>query len=160
MEESEGRRIKRSIVIDMNSIRFCDEALISRLSRIQLISGYIRERTEEIDEFNREKKASTESLVNGRHMTNIGTFRRYIEEYLHNHSKIHKGMTFLVRHLQPTDKGLPIEIYVFSNEQRWAHYEAVQADILDHLLAATGEFDLRVFQSPTGADMAKLGRQA
>jgi miniconductance mechanosensitive channel len=160
MEESGGRRIKRSIVIDMNSVRFCDEELISRLSKVQLISDYIRERTGEIEAYNKEKGITDESLVNGRHMTNLGTFRRYIEEYLRNHSNVHKDMTFLVRHLRPTDKGLPIEIYVFSSEQRWAHYEAIQADIFDHLLATIGEFDLRVFQSPTGADLEKLSKQA
>jgi len=160
MEESGGRRIKRSIIIDMNSIRFCDRDLLSKLSSIQLISGYIKERSEEIEAFNKEKGLSGENLVNGRHMTNLGTFRRYVEEYLRNNSLIHKDMTFLVRHLQPTDKGLPIEIYVFSKEQRWAYYEAIQADIFDHLLAAIGEFDLRVFQSPTGADLSKLVNRA
>jgi len=159
MEESGGRRIKRSIVIDMNSVRFCDDELTSRLGRILLISEYVRKRTAEIELFNKEKGVTGECLVNGRHMTNLGTFRRYIEEYLRNHSDIHKDMTFLVRHLQPTDKGLPIEIYVFSREQRWAYYEALQADIFDHLLAAIGEFDLRVFQSPTGSDLEKLGKK-
>jgi len=159
MEESGGRRIKRSIIIDMNSVRFCDEELISRLSKVLLISDYIHSRTDEIKEYNRAKGLTDDNLVNGRHMTNLGTFRRYIENYLHNHSKIHKDMTFLVRHLQPTDKGLPIEIYVFSREQRWSYYEAIQADIFDHLLAAIGEFDLRVFQNPTGADLEKLSKQ-
>lgn len=158
MEESDGRRIKRSIVIDMGSIKFCDESLLSRLRRIQMVSGYIKERSAEIEAFNREKGITDDSLVNGRHMTNLGTFRRYIEEYLRNHSKIHKGMTFLVRHLQPTDKGLPIEIYVFSNEQRWAYYESIQADIFDHLLAAIHEFDLKVFQSPSGTDLERLSK--
>jgi len=159
MEESGGRRIKRSIIIDMNSIRFCDDALLSRLSRIQLISGFIDERNREIETYNREKGISKDSMVNGRHMTNLGVFRIYTEKYLHNNPKIHKDMTFMVRQLQPTDKGIPIEIYVFSNDQRWTHYEAIQADIFDHLLAAINEFDLRVFQSPAGTDLAKMGRQ-
>jgi len=158
MEESGGRRIKRSIIIDMNSIRFCDDALLSRLSKIHLVSGYIVERNREIDAYNREKGISKDSLVNGRHMTNLGVFRKYIEEYLHNNPKIHTDMTFLVRQLQPTDKGIPLEIYVFSKDQRWAYYEAIQADIFDHLLSAISEFDLKVFQSPTGADLAKLGK--
>ena len=89
-------------------------------------------------------------------MTNLGTFRKYLEEYLQHHPKIHKDMTFLVRHLQPNDKGLPVEIYVFSNDQAWANYEAIQADIFDHILAIMPEFGLRVFQNPTGLDFNKL----
>ena len=159
MEQSGGRRIKRSIMIDKNSIRFCDELLLKRLSKIQLISGYIKERSEEITAFNKDSDASPDTQVNGRNMTNVGTFRRYIEEYLRHHPKINMDMTFLVRQLQPTDKGLPIEIYVFCNDKRWAQYEAIQADIFDHLFSAIHEFDLRVFQSPTGADFARLGKK-
>ena len=95
-------------------------------------------------------------LINGRNLTNVGTFRAYLEAYLRNHPKIHRNMTFLVRQLQPTDRGLPIEIYVFSNDQAWARYEAIQADIFDHILAVVPLFDLRVFQMPTGADLRTL----
>ncbi|RKX21058.1 MAG: mechanosensitive ion channel family protein, partial [Candidatus Zixiibacteriota bacterium] len=95
-------------------------------------------------------------LVNGRRMTNVGTFRAYLVSYFRNHPKIHQDMTFLVRHLQPTDKGLPIEIYIFSNDQRWAEYENIQADIFDHILAVLPEFELRVFQQPTGQDLRSL----
>ncbi len=89
-------------------------------------------------------------------MTNLGTFRKYVEVYLRNHPKIHQNLTFLIRHLQPTEKGIPVEIYVFSNDQAWANYEAIQADIFDHILAVIPEFDLRVFQNPTGDDFQKL----
>jgi miniconductance mechanosensitive channel len=95
-------------------------------------------------------------LINGRHMTNIGTFRAYLEAYLRNHPKVHQQMTFLVRQLPPGEAGLPIEIYVFSNDQAWARYEAIQADIFDHILAVVPLFDLRVFQAPTGADVRAL----
>ena len=95
-------------------------------------------------------------LVNGRRLTNLGTFRKYIEVYLHNNNKIHDDMTFLVRQLQPTEKGIPIELYVFSNDQAWANYESIQADIFDHLLAVVHEFGLRIFQNPTGDDFRKL----
>ena len=97
-------------------------------------------------------KVDTASLVNGRRMTNIGTFRAYVQAYLHNHPAINQDMTFLVRQLPPTDKGLPIEIYVFSKDKVWANYEAIQADIFDHILAVVPEFDLRVYQNPCGAD--------
>ena len=94
--------------------------------------------------------------VNGRRMTNVGTFRAYLVAYLRRHPKVHQEMTFLVRQLQPTEKGLPIEIYVFSNDQRWAHYEAIQADIFDHIFASLPEFGLRPYQLPSGADLARL----
>ena len=156
MSESGGRRIKRAVSIDMSSIKFCDQEMLERFEKIQYISGYIEKKKTELKEFNREMDVDTQSLVNGRRMTNIGTFRAYIQAYLHNHPKINEGMTFLIRQLPPTEFGLPIEIYVFSNDIVWANYEAIQADIFDHILAVVPEFDLRVHQNPTGADFRAL----
>lgn len=156
MEESGGRRIKRSINIDVNSIKFCTEEMIERFTRYQYITAYIREKKEELARYNTERKIDTTFLVNGRHMTNVGTFRAYVEAYLRNHPDIRPDMTFLVRQLQPGEHGLPIEIYVFSKIQEWARYESLQADVLDHILAVVPQFDLRVFQQPTGADFGRL----
>jgi miniconductance mechanosensitive channel len=152
MEESGGRRIKRSVNIDVSSIKFCDIEMIERFSRFEYIGDYIQTKKDELARYNAERKVDTSYLVNGRHMTNVGTFRAYAEAYLKNHPEIHEGMTFLVRQLQPTEHGIPIEIYVFSKVQAWAKYEAIQADIFDHLLAVVPLFDLRVFQRPSGND--------
>jgi len=152
MSESEGRRIKRSICVDMSSIKFIDEALLKKLENVEVLKTYLKEKTSEIEAFNKKDNVDVNALINGRRLTNVGTFRAYIVNYLRKHPKIHKDMTFLVRHLAPTENGLPIEIYVFSNDKVWANYEAIQADIFDHVLAALPEFDLRVFQNPTGSD--------
>ena len=156
MEESGGRRIKRAVQIDVTSIKFCDAEMIERFKRIDFISDYVAAKHAELAEYNSEQVQDDSLLVNGRHMTNVGTFRAYLEAYLRNHPKIDTGMTFLVRQLPLGDRGLPIEIYVFSNDQNWTRYEAIQADIFDHLLAVVPLFDLRVFQSPTGADLRAL----
>lgn len=157
MSESGGRRIKRAINFDMSSIRFCDGEMLERYAKVQYIAEYINQKKDELEEFNQSEKVDNISLVNGRRMTNIGTFRAYVTSYLRHHPMIHKNMTFLVRQLQPTQYGLPIEIYVFSKDQVWANYEAIQADIFDHILAVVPEFDLRVYQNPTGDDFRKLG---
>lgn len=157
MSESGGRRIKRAINFDMSSIRFCDEEMLERYAKVQYIAEYINQKKDELEEFNQSEKVDNISLVNGRRMTNIGTFRAYVTSYLRHHPMINKNMTFLVRQLQPTQYGLPIEIYVFSKDQVWANYEAIQADIFDHILAVVPEFDLRVYQNPTGDDFRKLG---
>ena len=156
MEESGGRRIKRSINIDMNSVRFVDDEMAERFKKIQLLKDYVVNREEEILKYNQENKIDGSVLVNGRRMTNLGTFRKYVEEYLHQHPKIHNDMTFLVRQLQSDERGLPLEIYVFSNDQAWANYEAIQSDIFDHILAVIPEFDLKVFQNPSGRDFQNL----
>jgi miniconductance mechanosensitive channel len=156
MEESGGRRIKRSINIDMNSVCFVDDKMAERFKKIQVLKDYVVNREEEIKKYNEENKIDGSVVVNGRRMTNLGTFRKYVEEYLLQHPKIHNDMTFLVRQLQPDERGLPIEIYVFSNDQAWANYEAIQADIFDHILAVIPQFDLRVFQSPSGRDFQNL----
>lgn len=156
MQESGGRRIKRSVNIDMTSIKFCDEEMLERFSKIQYIQEYIESRTKEIERYNKENNISEESIVNGRHMTNIGTLRAYIENYLKNHPKLSKSMLQIVRQLQPAENGLPIEIYTFTNVTGWVEYEGIQADIFDHILAIIPEFDLRIYQNPTGNDIAKL----
>ena len=154
MSESGGRRIKRSVHIDVNSIQFSTPEMIEKFSKIELLRDYIERKQQELSDHNRRKGIDESVLVNGRRMTNVGTFRAYLIEYLRRHPKIHNEMTFLVRQLQPTDKGLPIEIYVFSNDQRWVQYEDIQADIFDHIFAALPEFGLRPFQSTTGHDIA------
>jgi len=159
MSESGGRRIKRAIHIDLSSIKFCNDEMLECFRKFDLIKNYIAEKQEEITHYNKEHTLNPEQLINGRSQTNIGVFRAYIIAYLKNHPKIHQGMTFLVRHLEPTQYGLPIQIYVFSNDQVWANYEGIQADIFDHLLAAVPEFDLRVFQNPTGYDFSRLGEK-
>jgi len=156
MSEADGRRIKRSISIDMNTVRFCTDEMLDRFSKIQYISNYIKEKKAEILETNQLQKVDDSSLVNGVRMTNIGTFRAYIQAYLLNHPMINKQMTFLTRQLAPTEHGLPIEIYVFSKDKVWANYENIQADIFDHILAVLPEFDLRVFQDPSGSDFNKI----
>jgi miniconductance mechanosensitive channel len=156
MAESGGRRIKRAVNFDMSSIRFCDEEMLGRFEKIQYIAEYIEQKKKQLEAFNQAAKVDNASLANGRRMTNIGTFRAYVVAYLRHHPMINQQMTFLVRHLPPTQYGLPIEIYVFSKDQVWANYEAIQADIFDHILAVVPEFDLRVYQNPTGADFRKL----
>lgn len=156
MEESGGRRIKRSINIDMTSVKFCSEEMIQRFRKIQVLGNYIDTKKKEINEFNKKQNIDPSVLTNGRRMTNLGTFRKYMEGYLHAHPLIHDQMTFLVRQLQPNEKGIPIEIYVFSKDQAWANYETIQADIFDHILAVIPEFELKIFQNPTGSDFTRL----
>lgn len=158
MEDSGGRRIKRSINIDMNSVSFLDNDQIEKFRNFALLKEYIEKKEKEIEGYNSSHKADDSVVTNGRRMTNLGTFRVYLENYLHSNPKVNQNMTFLVRHLQPTERGLPVEIYVFSSDQAWANYEAIQADIFDHILAILPEFGLQVFQNPTGADFKNLNK--
>ncbi|WP_316800000.1 mechanosensitive ion channel family protein [Pedobacter frigidisoli] len=153
MEESEGRRIKRHINIKISSIKFCDDELIDRLKTIDFLKEYLSETQQHIELYNKENTVDPSNLVNGRHMTNIGTFRVYAEKYLQSNPYINTDLTFMVRQLQATENGLPIEIYVFSKEKGLKKFEEVAADIFDHLLAAVPYFDLEIFQSPSGSDM-------
>jgi len=153
MEESGGRRIKRSINIDVTSIQFCTKEMLNRFEKHAIITDYIKRKREETAEYNTSREIDPSDMLSGKHLTNVGTLRAYIVEYLKNHPMIRKDMTFLVRHLAPTEHGLPIEVYVFSADQIWANYEGIQADIFDHILAAVPLFDLRVFQYPTGFDL-------
>ncbi|HKK21694.1 MAG TPA: mechanosensitive ion channel family protein, partial [candidate division Zixibacteria bacterium] len=159
MAESGGRRIKRAVYIDMNTIKLCDEEMLDRFEKYELIADYVRNRRREIVDYNVERKIDISELINGRRMTNVGTFRAYVAAYLKNHPKVNTSMTFMVRHLAPGEHGLPIEIYVFSNDKEWVNYEAIQADIFDHILAVVPRFDLRVFQSPGGSDIERIGKK-
>jgi miniconductance mechanosensitive channel len=161
MQESGGRRIKRSISIDMASIKICDSEMIARFKKLDLLKNYLDAKLTEIAAYNKERGVDTTIPLAGRQLTNVGTFRAYMQAYLRNHDAIHKeGMTFLVRQLASGPTGLPLEVYVFTKTTEWIKYEGVQADIFDHLLAATSYFDLRVFQEPTGRDFAVLGSAA
>jgi len=155
MSESGGRRIKRHLNIDMNSVKFCSDELIERLKDIDILRDFILARQKEIDEDNKSRNINTTQLINGRRMTNLGVFRTYIAAYLNGNPQISKDMTFLIRQLQPTDKGLPLEIYVFSNDKQWINYENIQADIFDHTLASIGSFDLAIYQSPSSLDFRR-----
>ena len=156
MSESGGRRIKRSINIDMSSVKFCDDRMLEKFSKFDHLKEYIEKKKDELSEYNKQKNIDDSELVNGRRLTNIGTFRAYLTAYLKDHPKINKNLTFLIRQLEPGPNGMPIEIYVFSNDQIWANYEAIQADIFDHIIAVVPEFELRVFQNPTGADFQSI----
>lgn len=158
MSESGGRRIKRSIYIDQTSIRFCDEQMIEKFKSFKLLAPYLEAKLAEIDASNADENINMQALVNGRRLTNIGTFRAYIQAYLKNHPMIHQNLTFLIRQLAPSEKGIAIEIYVFTNTTDWIAYEAIQADIFDHLLAVLTEFELQVFQNPTGKNFEQLGK--
>jgi len=156
MDESGGRRIKRAVLIDITSIEFCDAEMLERFKKIRFITEYVERKLEELAQHNQAVTPDEMQLINGRHLTNVGTFRAYLVAYLRNHPQIKQDMTSLVRQLTPTEFGLPIELYVFSADQRWAQYEAIQADIFDHLLAVLPLFDLRAFQNPTGSDLRSL----
>ncbi|WP_419175506.1 mechanosensitive ion channel family protein [Desulfosediminicola sp.] len=160
MSESGGRRIKRALNIDISSIHFIDDASLQKLRKVTLLSDYLSAKDTEITEFNNCSTGTEETSLNSRRQTNIGVFRAYVIAYLRNNPNIHKDMTFLVRHLAPTDTGLPLEIYVFSKDQAWASYEAIQADIFDHLLAAVPEFGLRIFQAPSGHDLRSINSRS
>lgn len=151
-----GRRIKRALFIDQNSIRICDRQLLQKLEKVHLLKDYIAAKKEELERYNREQQVDETSRVNGRRLTNIGVFRVYAEAYLKNHPKINKNLTLMVRQLPPGPNGLPIEVYAFTNDIIWQNYEAIQADIFDHLLAIVQEFDLRIFQNPSGRDFMRL----
>ena len=156
MSQSGGRRIKRSIFLDMTSVKFCSENEISTFKEFSVLKNYIESKNTELNDYNIQQGTNLDFLVNGRRMTNIGTFRAYVEAYLHSHPEIHDEMTLLVRQLKPTNSGIPIEIYCFTNDTDWNNYEGIQADIFDHLLAIIPEFGLRVFQDPSGNDFQQI----
>lgn len=156
MQSAGGRRIKRSIYIDMNSIQFCTDEMIENFKKIHVLSDYIKEREKEIKEYNEAEKVDRENKVNGRALTNIGVFREYIHQYLKRHPGIHQQLTLMVRQLPPTEHGLPLEIYAFTNDTKWATYESIQGDIFDHLFAVADEFGLNIFQNPAGNDLRAI----
>ena len=152
MQESGGRRIKRSINIDMNSVRFCTPEMLAKYRKIQLLANYVEQTEQVIKEYNEEHHIDNSILVNGRRQTNLGVFRAYLNCYLKSHPGVNHDMTCMVRQLQPTDHGIPLELYFFSATTSWIPYEDLQSDVFDHLLAIISEFDLHVFQSPSGED--------
>jgi miniconductance mechanosensitive channel len=154
MSESGGRRIKRSLFIDVSSIRFLDEAEVENFKRFALLREYVENKEDELTRYN--EKVGDTSNENLRRLTNLGTFRAYVLSFLRNHPSIHQDLTLLVRQLQPGPHGLPLEIYAFTNVTDWNSYEAIQADIFDHLLAIIDEFGLRIYQQPSGQDIAEL----
>ena len=155
MVDSKGRRIKRSVNIDMNSIKFLTDNQIDKFKKFKYLKDYIEAKEKEIAEFNSSFPDEFKNNVNQRKLTNIGTFRAYLKNYLKDHPKINTNFTFLIRQLQPGPEGLPIQIYVFTNDNNWVKYEEIQADIFDHILAVVPEFELRLFQNPTGNDFLK-----
>ena len=158
MSESGCRRIKRAIYIDMQTITLCTPEMLERFSKIKYIADHILEKQQELISWNREREVEASDRINARHLTNVGTFRAYVLSFLKNHPKINPDQTLLVRQLAPAENGLPLEIYCFTSDTRWAHYESIQADIFDHILAIAQEFDLRIYQSPSGRDFQALTR--
>ena len=148
MDESKGRRIKRSLNIRMESVKNLSQEDILQMSKIQLISDYILQRSQDINTYNENQTIDKSLLINGRNLTNIGVFRKYMETFIEQHSAINKDMMIMVRQLQPTAQGLPIEIYAFSSDKRWKNYEFIIADIFDHMIASVNDFDLKIAESP------------
>ncbi|MBU1099484.1 MAG: mechanosensitive ion channel family protein [Bacteroidetes bacterium] len=156
MQQTGGRRIKRSIHLDLSSVKFCDSEMLTKFKKINLLKEYLSYKESEINDYNSLSEINSNELVNGRRLTNLGTFREYIKAYLKNRKDIRSDLTFLIRQLPPGPNGLPIEIYVFANTIAWVEYEEIQADIFDHLLAVVPEFELKMFQTPTGYDIREL----
>ena len=156
MTDSGGRRIKRALIIKQDSIKFLTKENLGALKKIELIREYLKSRGTAIDTFNMENKIDKSLLINGKNLTNVGVFRKYIDTYINAHSGINKNMTIMVRQLEPTSQGLPIEIYAFSSDKRWANYEYIMADIFDHLLAAISYFELEVFELPSSSNFKAI----
>jgi miniconductance mechanosensitive channel len=158
MQEAAGRRIKRSLFIKQQSVKFLSSEELETLKKITLIQPYIDHRQKEVDRYNKLNEVDTSLKVNGRNQTNLGIFRKYADAYLHENPAINKDMFLMIRHLAPTDKGIPLEIFCFSYDKKWENYEHIQADIFDHLIAAAPYFDLELFELPTGKDFQGLKR--
>ncbi|MGB5256712.1 MAG: mechanosensitive ion channel domain-containing protein, partial [Woeseiaceae bacterium] len=156
MSQTGARRIKRAIYIDVSTIRMQTEGEIEHFKRFALLKDYIRDKEQELADYNAGLSTEVDAEVNRRRLTNVGTFRAYAYNYLKNHPKIHKGMTLIVRQLAPGPEGLPLEVYCFTNTTEWVTYEGIQSDIFDHLLAIVSEFGLRLYQKPAGSDLANL----
>ena len=156
MQESGGRRIKRSFFVDMNSIRFLTDEDLDRLENFAVLRDHIRAKRQELAEYNKSHAADPSLTVNARRLTNVGMLRAYLEAYLRKHPKVHQKMTLMVRQLAPTPEGLPMELYVFTNTTDWLEYEGIQADIFDHIFSSVGAFGIQVFQAPSGTDFAAL----
>ncbi len=158
MEESGGRRIKRAVYIDMDSVHFVEGGELEKFRKIKVLRPYLEKKEKEIEAYNKKLDVDPTVVVNGRRQTNLGIFRAYLKAYLHNRDDIRDDMTFLVRQLAPSEKGIPVEIYVFTKTTAWAVYEDIQADIFDHVLAVIPEFGLRVYQFPKSGDFSRLSK--
>ena len=150
MQSSPGRRIKRHILIKANSVRFLHKEELADLKKIHLVSAYIDQRQHDIDRYNEQNGIDKSLSINGRNLTNLGIFRKYINNYIETHPGANKEMTIMCRHLQPTEKGIPIEIYLFTSDKRWINHEYIMADIFDHIIASVAYFDLEIFELPSG----------
>ena len=146
MSESEGRRIARTINIDVNTIRYCTTEMLERYKHYSLVKDYITQREKDIAEYNKANNIDTTVVINGRQQTNLGIFRAYIKAYLNNNPKLNHNLTLMVRQMQPTEFGVPLQIYAFSNNKEWINYEEIQSDIFDHVIAAAAMFDLKIYQ--------------
>lgn len=155
MTNSEGRRIKRALFIKQSGVKYLSEQEVEELMGIQLINSYLKTRQQDIKSYNEAHQINKELLLNGRNLTNLGVFRKYIDVYLKNHSAINKDMMIMARQLAPTTQGIPMEIYAFSSDKRWENYEYIMSDIFDHLIAALPYFGLEVFELPSGANFIK-----
>ena len=156
MVNSGGRRIARSFVIDIDTVKFCTPEMLERFKKFQLVSQYIIDKEKEIEEYNKANNIDDSNLVNGRRQTNLGIFRAYLNSYLANCPYINKDMTFMVRQLSPTETGVPIQIYAFSSNKAWVSYENIQSDIFDHVFAVVTMFDLKIYQKPSSNSLAVL----
>lgn len=156
MQESGGRRVKRSINIDMNSVRFCTPEMLDKFRKISLLTEYIDTKQQELERYNKEHNIDGSIKVNGRRQTNLGVFRAYLVNYLKSNPNVNKDLTCMVRQLQPTEKGIPMELYFFAATTVWIPYEGIQSDVFDHILAVLPEFDLQVFQEVSGSDLRHL----
>ena len=156
MQESDGRRIKRSLFIKQNSVKFLAPEEIEKLEKIELIKPYLDHRERDVKRYNATHNVNKELLINGRNQTNLGVFRKYADAFIHENPAINKELFLMVRHLAPTDRGIPIEIFCFSHDKRWENYEHIQADIFDHLIAAIPYFGLELFEIPSGKDIESL----
>lgn len=156
MEDSDGRRIKRAVIIKQSSIKYLTKEKVKSLMKIELISDYIKTRSEDIEAHNEKHKVNKELLINGRNLTNIGVFRKFLETYVEQHSAINKDMMIMTRQLAPTAQGIPIEIYAFSKDKRWENYEYIMADIFDYAIASVPYFELEVFELPSELKTAEV----
>ena len=156
MVSSEGRRIKRSININFDSIKFLNKEDIGKLSKIEIISSYVNDRRNDIDGFNSKNNVDKDLLLNGRNLTNIGVFRKYLQTYIETHSAINKDMTIMVRQLDPTIHGVPLEVYAFSSDKEWQNYEYIISDIFDHIISSVKYFDLHIFEMPSSVSIKNL----
>jgi miniconductance mechanosensitive channel len=160
MQKFGGRRIMRSVYIDQSSIKFLDEKMINKFEKFRLISDYIKQKKKEIAEYNAKfSESKNEEMINFRQLTNIGTFRAYLKAYLASRDDLHSDIILMVRQLEPTPQGLPVQVYIFAKSTQWVEYEHIQSEVFDHILSVVPEFDLKIFQNPSGSDVREFIKQ-